>query len=91
MIPSLESSRDSTLVSGGWGRRDNTDQGSQFTSIDFVRVLKDAEIAISMDGKGSEGQRDNVFVERLWRTIKYRSTCMPTPACRRPGRPMPGI
>ncbi|MBB6486887.1 putative transposase [Rhizobium lusitanum] len=50
-------------------RRDNTDQGSQFTSIDFTAVLKKAEIAISMDGKGA--WRDNVFVERLWRSIKY--------------------
>ena len=47
----------------------NSDQGSQFTSTDFIKVLKDAEIAISMDGKGA--WRDNVFVERLWRTIKY--------------------
>ena len=47
----------------------NTDQGSQFTSIAFTQVLKDAEIAISMDGRGA--WRDNVFVERLWRTIKY--------------------
>jgi putative transposase len=47
----------------------NTDQGSQFTSTDFTEVLKDAEIAISMDGKGA--WRDNVFVERLWRTVKY--------------------
>lgn len=47
----------------------NTDQGSQFTSIDFIKVLKNATIAISMDGKGA--WRDNVFVERLWRTIKY--------------------
>jgi putative transposase len=47
----------------------NTDQGSQFTSIDFIRVLLDAKIAISMDGKGS--WRDNVFVERLWRSVKY--------------------
>ena len=47
----------------------NTDQGAQFTCIDFIKVLKDAEIAISMDGKGA--WRDNVFVERLWRTIKY--------------------
>jgi len=47
----------------------NTDQGSQFTSFDFIKVLKDAKIAISMDGKGA--WRDNVFVERLWRTIKY--------------------
>jgi putative transposase len=47
----------------------NTDQGSQFTSIDFIKTLKDAEISISMDGKGA--WRDNVSVERLWRTIKY--------------------
>jgi len=47
----------------------NTDQGSQFTSADFIKVLKDAAIAISMDGRGA--WRDNVFVERLWRTIKY--------------------
>ncbi len=47
----------------------NTDQGSQFTSIDFIKVLKGAGIQISMDGKGA--WRDNVFVERLWRTIKY--------------------
>ena len=47
----------------------NTDQGSQFTSVDFTKVLKAAEISISMDGKGA--WRDNVFVERLWRTIKY--------------------
>ena len=47
----------------------NTDQGSQFTSMAFTDVLKKAEIAISMDGRGA--WRDNVFVERLWRTIKY--------------------
>lgn len=46
----------------------NTDQGSQFTSVDFTAVLKKAEIDISMDGKGA--RRDNVFVERLWRSIK---------------------
>ncbi len=48
----------------------NSDQGSQFTSIEFIKVLKAAEIAISMDGKGA--WRDNVFVERLWRTVKYK-------------------
>ncbi len=47
----------------------NTDQGSQFTSHDFTGVLLKNEIAISMDGKGA--WRDNVFVERLWRSIKY--------------------
>jgi putative transposase len=47
----------------------NTDQGSQFTSEAFTGLLKQHDIAISMDGKGA--WRDNVFVERLWRTIKY--------------------
>jgi putative transposase len=47
----------------------NTDQGSQFTSVEFTGLLKDNGIRISMDGKGC--WRDNVFVERLWRTIKY--------------------
>jgi putative transposase len=47
----------------------NTDQGSQFTSHDFTSVLSKNSIAISMDGKGA--WRDNVFVERLWRSIKY--------------------
>ena len=47
----------------------NTDQRSQFTSSDFIKVLAAREIRISMDGKGA--WRDNVFVERLWRTIKY--------------------
>lgn len=47
----------------------NTDQGSQFTGSTFTGVLKGNDIAISMDGKGA--WRDNVFVERLWRSIKY--------------------
>jgi putative transposase len=47
----------------------NTDQGSQFTSADFIGLLKAHGIRISMDGKGC--WRDNVFVERLWRTLKY--------------------
>ena len=47
----------------------NTDQGSQFTSTQFTGLLLDNAIAISMDGKGS--WRDNVFVERLWRSVKY--------------------
>lgn len=47
----------------------NTDQGSQFTSIDFIKLLTDNGIAISMDGKGA--WRDNVFVERLWRSVKH--------------------
>jgi putative transposase len=47
----------------------NTDQGSQFTSAAFTGLLADHGIQISMDGKGS--WRDNVFIERLWRSVKY--------------------
>ena len=47
----------------------NTDQGSQFTSEIFTGLLKDHGIQISMDGRGS--WRDNVFIERLWRSVKY--------------------
>ena len=47
----------------------NTDQGSQFTGGAFTGVLASNGIAISMDGKGA--WRDNVFVERLWRSVKY--------------------
>jgi putative transposase len=47
----------------------NTDQGAQFTGDDFTEVLKFHKIAISMDGKGC--WRDNVFIERFWRSIKY--------------------
>ena len=47
----------------------NTDQGSQFTGAAFTGVLSSNGIAISMDGKGA--WRDNVFVERLWRSVKY--------------------
>ncbi|NLC24406.1 MAG: DDE-type integrase/transposase/recombinase, partial [Oxalobacter sp.] len=54
-----------------YGRPDifNTDQGSQFTSLEITQLLKAHQIAISMDGKGA--WRDNVFVERLWKTLKY--------------------
>jgi len=47
----------------------NTDQGSQFTSDKWVKKLTDLEIQISMDGKGR--WMDNVFIERLWRSLKY--------------------
>jgi putative transposase len=54
-----------------WGKPEifNTDQGSQFTSLAFTERLKTEGIAISMDGRGC--WRDNVFVERLWRSVKY--------------------
>ena len=47
----------------------NTDQRSQYTSLSFTNVLKDHGIKISMDGKGR--WMDNVFIERLWRSLKY--------------------
>ena len=47
----------------------NSDQGCQFTSLEFTQTLKDAEVKISMDGKGR--WMDNVFIERLWRSLKY--------------------
>ena len=47
----------------------NTDQGSQFTSADFTDVLRGAQVRISMDGRGR--WMDNVFIERLWRSLKY--------------------
>ena len=49
----------------------NTDQGSQFTSLEFTGVLKDAQVAISMDGRGR--CLDNIFIERLWRSLKYEA------------------
>jgi putative transposase len=47
----------------------NTDQGSQFTSRRFTDLLKNAAVSISMDGRGRA--LDNIFVERLWRSVKY--------------------
>ena len=47
----------------------NTDQGSQFTSLEFTQALQEHGVKISMDGKGR--YNDNIFVERLWRTVKY--------------------
>ena len=52
----------------------NTDQGSQFTSEAFTSVLKDAQVQISMDGKGRAF--DNIMVERLWRSVKYEEVCL---------------
>lgn len=55
------------------GRPDifNTDQGSQFTSQDFISLLVKNNIAISMDGRGRVF--DNIFVERFWRSVKYEN------------------
>lgn len=54
---------------GTWPEIMNTDQGCQFTSRAWTSVLEEAEVRISMDGKGR--WLDNVFVERLWRSLKY--------------------
>jgi len=62
----------------------NSDQGSQFTSTAFTAVLHREQIAVSMDGKGC--WRDNVFVERLWRSVKYEevylNACVSVPDVR---------
>ena len=55
----------------------NTDQGSQFTSLAFTEVLTDAGVKISMDGKGR--WMDNVFIERLWRSLKYECVYLHMP------------
>jgi putative transposase len=47
----------------------NSDQGSQFTSDDFISVLKSRDIRIGMDGRGRA--MDNIMIERLWRSVKY--------------------
>jgi len=60
---------DDALTTYGKPEIFNTDQGAQFTSREFTGVLKSADIAISMDGKGRA--IDNVMIERLWRTVKY--------------------
>lgn len=54
-----------------WAKPDifNTDQGSQFTSTDFTKHLLDASVLISTDGRGR--CMDNIFIERLWRSLKY--------------------
>jgi len=67
----------------------NTDQGAQFTGSDFIGVLRQHKIRISMDGKGR--WRDNIFIERLWRSVKYgRSICTPTKASVRLATALPG-
>ena len=63
----LEALRDAFMVSTP--EIFNSDQGSQFTSSEFTGILKNAGIRISMDGRGR--LYDNIFVERLWRTVKY--------------------
>ena len=62
----------------------NTDQGVQFTSAAFVDELADRGVRISMDGKGR--YLDNIFIERLWRSLKY-GNCSPRGSG---GPPLPG-
>lgn len=47
----------------------NTDQGAQYTCLEFIKILEDARVEISMDGRGRA--LDNVWIERFWRTVKY--------------------
>ena len=67
-IPCVEALEE-TLLNYGTPEIFNSDQGCQFTSEDFTDVLKDNGIKISMDGK--KRWMDNVFIERLWRSLKY--------------------
>ena len=55
----------------------NSDQGSQFTSLDFINQLKQKNIQISMDGRGRA--MDNIFNERLWRSVKYEEVYQSVP------------
>ena len=66
-----------------WGKPEifNTDQGSQYTSQAFTQMLLGHGIAISMDGKGY--WRDNVFVERLWRSVNYEEVYLKAYDCAR--------
>jgi len=66
-------SRSSFYYAAKYGKPEifNTDQGSQFTSLAFTDALKDAGVAISMDGRGRF--MDNIFIERLWRSLKYEA------------------
>ena len=65
----VEALRDARRVAGTWPEIMNTDQGCQFTSQAWTSELLGAGVRISMDGKGR--WLDNVFVERLWRSLKY--------------------
>ena len=66
----------------------NTDQGSQFTSDDFTDILKNNNIHISMDGKGR--WRDNIFIERLWKTVKYEEVYLKAASRKGLTLPCPG-
>jgi len=61
-----------------WKPLFNTDQGSQFTSIAFTERLLKKHIRISMDGRGRA--LDNIFIERLWRNVKYEPVYLNAPA-----------
>ena len=71
----------------------NSDQGSQFTSADYVELLEDSGVAISMDSRGRA--LDDIFIERLWRSVKQEGVRLPEPlrngrrAMARPGRILP--
>ena len=68
------------------GRTSSTlTKAAKFSSLEFTRLLKDHGIQVSMDGTGC--WRDNVFVERLWKSIRYEEVfCTPTSAAAQPSR-----
>jgi putative transposase len=65
----VEALKEARHAAGCWPEIMNTDQGSQFTSDDWVSELKAADVQVSMDGKGC--WVENEFIERLWRSLKY--------------------
>ena len=69
----------------------NTDQGSQFTSEAFTQTLQEQRVQVSMDGKGR--YLDNIFVERLWRSIKYEEVYLKADRRRGPNwdQCLPGV
>ena len=66
-----------TISNHGKPEIHNSDQGSQYTSDDYIKRLKDHEIRISMDGKGRA--LDNVYIERFWRSIKQEKIYLNPP------------
>lgn len=66
-----------TIAAHGKPEIFNTDQGSQFTSSIFVKALQDAEVQISMDGKGRA--LDNVYIERFWGSLKREKIYLNSP------------
>ena len=66
-----------TVAEHGAPEIHNSDQGSQYTSTEYIKVLKGREVQISMDGKGRA--LDNIYIERFWKSIKYEKIYLNPP------------